>query len=135
MRLAVVGTCRRTLLVKKIARPLWLTKKPVGNVLLTPPSVRNEVTMLGPLAAARMRTSGVSGLSSGMAVASTSKPATRLTRYSNDPANDHEVVDSKLVADTLPPALAPRSSWADAALERRRSTKRVPATRGFIPPV
>src|SRR5262245_33065814 len=133
MRLTVVGTCTRTLLVKKIARPRWLTNRPVGNVV---PGVKiADVTKLDEFDAARIRKSGVSDFSVGMAVASTSRPATRLKRYSNDPANDHDVVDSKLVAETLPPALTPRSSCADAALERRRSTIRVPATRGFIPPV
>src|SRR5262245_30364082 len=133
MRLAVVGTWTFTLFVKKIARPLRLSNNDVGNVVRRLDIVVG--TKLEKLDAARIRTSGISDFSVGMTVASTSKPATRLTRYSNDPANDNEVVDSKLVADTLPAALAPRSSWADAALERRSRTNRVPATRGFIPPV
>src|SRR6185295_10071841 len=103
-----------------------LVKSDVGNVtsrLETP-----DRKTLDELEAARSRASGISDFSVGMAVASTSRPATRLNRNSNDPANDHDVVDSKLVADTLPPALAPRPSWADAVLERRR-TNRVIATR------
>src|SRR5262245_49919240 len=108
MRLAVVGTWTRTLLVKKIARPRWFTNRPVGNVV-SARDERNDDTELAEFAAARMRTSWSSDFNVGTMVASTSKPATRLTRYSNDPANDHDVVDWKLVADTLPAALAPRS--------------------------
>src|SRR3989442_1052398 len=72
--------------------------------------VRTEIADPVTPAEARILAPGKSDFSVGTAVASISSPGTRFNRYSNDPANDHEVRDSMFVSDPVPPALAPRSS-------------------------
>src|SRR2546426_3821082 len=87
--------------------------------------VRTEIADPVTPAEARILAPGKSDFSVGTAVASISSPATPFKRHSNEPANDHEVRDSMFVADALPPALAPPSSCANAALRHSR-TRRTP---------
>src|SRR2546428_8460109 len=95
--------------------------------------VRPEIADPVTPAEARILAPGKSDFSVGTAVDSISSPATRFNRYSNDPANDHEVRDSMFVADALPPALAPRSSCANAALGHARTRRRTAAW-NLMPP-
>src|SRR2546428_7644595 len=95
--------------------------------------MRDEIADPVAPAEARIVAPGKSDSSVGTAVASISNPATRFNRYSNDPANDHEVRESMFVADALPPALAPRSSCANAAVGKAR-TRRNSAARNLMPP-